>query len=218
MLEAVLKILSLPTLVEGAERNFAAVVAKEGNHSLFFPQHSNGLSERWIVFTAIYVYLYLCNCADGPTLFRSMLLQEFLIQPLEAAACVGLFCHLWGLNGLVCCLSGGCLQWWWLPVFLHLLDQFTSRKLAALCTWLIDFIPLSSVVCLANRRFRTTTEGMTSEVAKLICFVISLACDWLQMEPGECWFSPTRSSHLLSVLLGADGLAPAGLQSYKRCC
>jgi hypothetical protein len=48
--------------------------------------------------------------------------------------------------------------------------------IAARSVAFIVFIPLSSVVCLANRRFRTMTEGMTSEVvevAKLICFVIS---------------------------------------------
>lgn len=60
MLEAVLNSLSLSTLVEGAQRNFAAVAAREGNRSLFFPQYSNGLSMRWIVLSARYVSI--CTC------------------------------------------------------------------------------------------------------------------------------------------------------------
>ena len=49
MLEAVLKSLSLSTLVEGAQRNLAAVNAKEGSLGWLTFQYSSGLSERRIV-------------------------------------------------------------------------------------------------------------------------------------------------------------------------
>lgn len=55
MLDATLNSLSLSTLVQGAQRNFAAVAARVGKRIWLTPQYWNGLSERGTVCSVKYV-------------------------------------------------------------------------------------------------------------------------------------------------------------------
>jgi len=54
MLETVLNTLSLSTLVQGAQRYFVAVAARQGNQDLSTPQYWYGLSEAAMVYSVRY--------------------------------------------------------------------------------------------------------------------------------------------------------------------
>ena len=115
MLDATLNSLSLSTLVEGAQRNFAAVAARVGNRVWLTPQYWYGLSERGTVCSVKYVCIWTCvlvllaprssPCSCRISSNRPLKLL-FLLLLLLLSGCASIRGALWGLPGTASAPSG----------------------------------------------------------------------------------------------------------------